>query len=160
MKFLKYYLLPAAVGVLAFTGCSTTDGGKAAEAEPKISEIAPVQLNAVVAQGKTLGEMLLKAYQTNDYKLAEKLNIGDDKNKFSQSRFDRLMKVFEQFGGISSYSYMGDMNMKPVRRLFWRLSFAGSIKDPAAANRDMLFEVRIAMLNGECRIVGFGLLPI
>ena len=160
MKFLKYYLLPAVGGALALAGCSTTDSGKAAEVKPKISEIAPIQLNAVIAQGRAQGEALLKAYQANDYKLAEKLKIGDDKNKFSQGRFDRLMKFFTQLGGISSYSYMGDINMKPVRRLFWRLSFAGSIKDPAAANRDMLFEVRIAMLNGECRIVGFGLLPI
>lgn len=160
MKFLKYYLMPAAVGMLAFTGCSTTDGGKAAEAQPKISEIAPIQLNAVIAQGKTQGEMLLKACQTKDYKQAAKLNIGDSKNKFSQNRFDRLVKVFDQFGGISSYAYMGDMNIKPVRRLFWRVSFKGSVKAPAAADRDMLFEVRIAMLNGECRIVGFGLLPV
>ena len=160
MKFLKYYLLPAVAGVCALTGCSTTDSGKAVEVKPKISEIAPIQLNAVVAQGKTLGEELLKAFQADDYKLAAKLKIGDDKNKFSQSRFDRLAKVFKQVGGISSYSYMGDMNMKPVRRLFWRLSFNGSIKEPAAADRDMLFEVRIAMINGECRIAGFGLLPI
>ena len=157
MKFSKYCLLPAAAVLIAASGCSTV---KEPEQAPQISEIAPIQLNAVIAQGRKAGETLLKSYQLNDYKAAEKINIGDGKNKFSQERFDRLVKVFSQQGGIAAYSYMGDMNMKPVRRLFWRISFKGSEKYPAAADRDMLFEVRIAMLNGECRIVGFGLLPI
>ncbi|MBE6402151.1 MAG: hypothetical protein E7039_00325 [Lentisphaerae bacterium] len=159
MKFSKYYLLTVVLAALASAGCSTTADGKSGEPKVKISEIPSIQLGAVVAQGRTLGEKLLQAYQTNDYKLAESLNIGDDKNKFSQARFDRLVKVFNQFGGIKQYSYMGDMNMKPTRRLFWKVSFNGSEKVPAAADKDMLFEVRIAVLNGNCRIVGFGLLP-
>ncbi|MBO5923027.1 MAG: hypothetical protein J6Q81_00805 [Lentisphaeria bacterium] len=157
MKFSKYSLSLAAAVMVAASGCTST---KEQEKAPQIGEIAPIQLNAVIAQGRTLGEALLKAYQLNDYKAAEKINIGDGKNKFTQERFDRLVKVFNQMGGIAGYSYMGDMNMKPVRRLFWRVSFKGSEKAPAAAGRDMLFEVRIAILNGDCRIVGFGLLPI
>ena len=157
MKFSKYCLLPAAALMVAASGCSTVE---VQDAKPQIGEIAPIQLKAVVAQGKTFGETLLKAYQLNDYKAAEKLNIGDDKNKFTKARFDRLMKIIEQHGGIAEYVYMGDLNMKPVRRLFWRISFKGTEKFPAAADKDMLFEVRIAMLNNECKIVGFGLLPI
>ena len=157
MKFSKYCLLSAATLMVAASGCSTV---KEQKSQPQIGEIAPIQLNAVVAQGKTLGETLLKAYLANDYKLAEKLNIGDGKNKFTKARFDRLMKIIEQHGGIAEYVYMGDLNMKPVRRLFWKVRFKGTEKFPAAADKDMFFEVRIAMLNGECKIVGFGLLPV
>ena len=160
MKFSKYSPLAVVLAALAAAGCSTTNSSKAEEPKTQISEIAPIQLGAVVAQGKDLGEKLLQAYMVNDYKLIANLNIGDDKNKFSQDRFDRLAKIFNQFGGVNQYSYMGELNMKPARRLFWKLSFKGSEKVPAAADKDMLFEVRIAMINGQCRIVGFGLLPI
>ena len=159
MKFSKYCLPAVVLAALVAAGCSTTAGGKAEEPKPQIDEIAPIQLGVVIAKGKDLGDKLLRAYQTNDYKAAEALNIGDDKNKFSQARFDRLVKIFNQFGGITQYSYMGDLNMKPARRLFWKVSFKGSEKVPAAADKDMLFEVHIAMLNGQCRIVGLGLLP-
>jgi hypothetical protein len=157
MKFSKYSLSLAAAVMVAASGCTST---KEQEKAPQIGEIAPIQLNAVIAQGRTLGEALLKAYKLNDYKAAEKINIGDGKTKFTKDRFDRLVKVFEQHGGIAEYMYMGDLNMKPVRRLFWRVSFKGSVSFPAAADKDMLFEVRIAMLNNECKIIGFGLLPI
>lgn len=157
MKFSKYCLLPAAALLAAASGCSSVGEP---QQKPQIGVIAPIQLQAVVAQGRSLGDKLLEAYKNNDYKLAEQLNIGDDKNKFTKSRFERLVKVFEQYGGITGYAYMGDMNMKPVRRLFWKISFKGSEKVPAAADKDMLFEVRIAMLDSKCRIVGFGMLPL
>ena len=157
MRSCKYCLVSAAAVMLAVSGCNSV---KVEEAKPLLGEIAPIQLQAVVAQGRKLGEKLLEAYLLNDYKLTENINIGDDKNKFTAARFDRLMKVFNQHGGIAEYVFMGDLNMKPVRRLFWKIRFKGSAEFPAAADKDMLFEVRIAMLNGECRIVGFGLLPI
>ena len=159
MKFSKYSPLAVVLASLAAAGCSTTNGTDTEEPKTQLGEIAPSQLGAVIAQGKELGDKLLQAYSVNDYKMAENLSIGDGKNKFSQDRFDRLAEIFSQFGGIKQYSYMGELNMKPARRLFWKLSFKGSKKVPAAADRDMLFEVRIAMIKGQCRIVGFGMLP-
>ena len=60
MKFSKYCLLPAAAVLIAASGCSTV---KEPEQAPQISEIAPIQLNAVIAQGRKAGETLLKSYQ-------------------------------------------------------------------------------------------------
>ena len=134
-------------------GCASTKTETAPEPKAAVSGFANEELAVIVEQGKNLGNQLLAALKSNDFSKTANLPIGDSRNQLTEERFDKMVKKLQSNGGIYEFAYLGDMNMKPYRRLLWRVSFDPKGK---AAGLDMIFEIAVAKLDGKFKAVGFG----
>lgn len=151
MKSVKYGFLSLMCCAL-LCGCATTAENKD-NAKAAVSAFDAKELAAIVEQGKTLGNTLLTALKNKNYDQTKSLPIGDSRNQLTRERFDKLVEKLQSNGGIEEFAYLGDINMKPYRRLLWRVSFDPKGK---AAGLDMVFEIVIAKLDGKFKAVGFG----
>ena len=156
----RYFCMAAALIIGCTVGCRSAlnSADEKKSEQPRITEIEVNEFAKVAVQGRQIGDKLLQALQTGQFELVNDLAIGNDKNKFTRDRFDNLLKNLQKGGGIKEFAYLGDLNMKPYRRLLWKVSFNGqqAAKD---AGGDMLFEILIARINGEYRAVAFGFRP-
>ncbi len=158
MKKSLYLTLVCAAAAMAFCGCSST---KSSEESPATA-IAFGDVNAdnrtqVVADGRVIGDKVLQALQTNDFSLVADVPIGDEQNKFTQERFDALVKKLQAQGGIASYSYLGDLSMQTCQRLLWKVTFKKSAAKPDSPDMDVLFElIMMIEVNGSSRAAAFG----
>ena len=144
--------------VCLILSCGCNSGSLGLQAKAAINNFSDQELPEVIASGKLIGDTLLEALQKNDYTLAENLALGDDKQKFSKEKFDRLHKNMQKHGGIVRFSYLGDMNMKPYHRLLWKISFADLPGKPGNGV-DVMFELIMVKINGVNRAAGFALRP-
>ena len=139
---------------VVFSGCSSIKADPAdADSKQQISSFDEQELAVTIRQGKELGAQLLTALKNKDYQQTVGLPIGDAKNQLTKERFDKLVEKLQTNGGIHEFAYLGDVNMKPYRRLLWKVSFDPQGK---AAGLDMIFEMVIAKLDGKFKAVGFG----
>lgn len=155
MKLLKLFVLAGTA--LLFSGCASTDN--AAENTVKTPEIGVISGNeqlAATAAGKLIGNKVLEALSKNDYTLLNGLAIGNEGSQFTVERFNNLMKKVQGQGGISQYSYLGDLSMYPYHRMLWKVTFKNLEKSEVKAAMDVLFELHIAKVGDSYRAVGFG----
>ena len=149
-------LILFATSIALSCGCSSFGAGS--QANTAVNDFSDKDLPEVIVSGRKIGDTLLEALQKNDYSLAEKLPLGDDKQKFSKEKFDRLYKNIQKQGGIAKFSYLGDMNMKPYHRLLWKISFTDQ-PGKAGNGVDVMFELIMVKFNGVNRAAGFALRP-
>ncbi|MBR2356739.1 MAG: hypothetical protein IKA65_01760 [Lentisphaeria bacterium] len=155
MKFSKYYVLAAALAVCC-AGCSSTVDKQSAAEKSKIAEITGLEVQSAVAEGRNMGEALLAAIKSKDFARTANIPVGDEKNRLTQDKFNKILKNLEKAGGISQTAYLGDLALGAYRRLLWKVSFNGAEKAPA---NDMIFEIVIVKFNNQYRIAGFGFRP-
>lgn len=153
----SFYCISCCAAILAFAGCHSTSDEKVSstQAAPSIGQISNDDITVVRAVGNNVGERILTALQKNDYSLVKDLPVGDGKVVFTQEKFDELYKKVQSQGGIGSFTYLGDLNMRPYHRMLWKVSFND---DPAKQNGngvDVLFEVVMVKLNDSYRAAGF-----
>ena len=155
--------------LLLTAGCASWGASAEAEnARTRIAEIEPEAHEEVNALGRSAGDRLLKAFQTNDFALTAGIPVGDEKNTLTQRRFDEVVaKVIRANGGIQACEYLTELNTPPYKMLLWKVTFApqkNTAKDAAsdaddsaatAAGLDMLFELWMGKLDGQYRVVGF-----
>ena len=153
MKNHFFCALGCAAALLA-AGCASTSAEQSSQAQVSVKAIQSEDVAGVVISGKNVGDTILTALQKNDFSMAQKLPIGDGKNTFTQKKFNALYAKVKEQGGIDSFSYLGDLNMRPYHRLLWKVSFKDQ-PGKAGAGVDVLFEVVMVKLNGADRAAGF-----
>ena len=150
----RFFQCAAAAALLVLLGaCSMFEADKTAAV--KIDAIEVNDREAAISEGHNIGKTLMEAVKNNDFAAVETLPIGDGKVKYPKEKFDNLVKLVQARGGIASYSYLGEMNMKHYIRLFWKVTFAGTA-DKKGSDIDMFFELNIVKLDGVNRVSAFG----
>ncbi|MBE6380631.1 MAG: hypothetical protein E7047_06850 [Lentisphaerae bacterium] len=154
---LGFYSISCCAAALLLAGCQSTNQAQnsSMEAAPSVGQISSNDVDVVRAVGSNIGDRILTALQNNDYSLVKDLPIGDGKNVFTQEKFDQLYQKVQDQGGIVSFAYLGDLNMRPYHRMLWKVSFKDKPELKDGAGVDVLFEVVMVKLNDSYRAAGF-----
>ena len=160
MKQSGFLFLTAAVCMLFFAGCATAEQtAENAENKVAVGTIADVYTAAADMQGKIIGDTLLEALKTQKFELADSLKIGDSKNQLTREKFTSLCERIGKQGGVADYAYLGSLNMKPYRRLMWKVVLGAKTPGENPGGIDIVFEVVVGKIDNEIRAVGFGFRP-
>ena len=107
---------------------------------------------------RLLGEKILRAMQESDYKsFAEYVNGKE--NKISEDEFRVSEKnIREQFGRITGFEYLTDLEMPLMHNLIWKVQFERKGKNQDRVKQELLFRLVLGTINGKPHVISMSFL--
>ena len=105
-----------------------------------------------------LGGNILRAMQKADYKSFAKY-VNEKDNKISEDEFRTSEKnIREQFGRITGFEYLTDLEMPLMHNLIWKVQFERKGKNQETVKQDLLFRLVLGTIDGKPHIISMGFL--
>lgn len=144
-------LFSAMFCLLVLTGCKTTVN----QAEYDVNE-HDLPNGAPALQ--ELGNQILESIKTDDYSAFVPL-VGNDGPEITETEFlESGKKIREQFGKITGYEYLADLEIPLFHNLLWKVQFERQGENQKKIRQELLFRLIVGIENGKTHVVGMGFL--
>ena len=146
----RFFLLFPLLGTTLFCACTVI---------PQKTETAVPEIPADASADIRIGERLLAAIQTDDFKAFRACLAGGPAANLTDRDFRTSREsILSQFGVIKEFRYLTELQTPSVRNLLWVAAFERKGGNGQNIRQELLFRLVLGTLDGRTIVLSFGFL--